>query len=284
MILLPTLFLAAFSAIAQEEPPAAVVVDPGHDPAAVVWLDKMATISGKPVRYNMRMTMNMEAMDMNMASEMEIYMLDNLHMVSTGLTVVEGELMPNGRQEIHMKTVLDGKNIWIEVLTPMPEELGGGEMTQVMKIGLDQMDKLGEMAGLGSQFGGIMDLTDMDIASRMREMFDLYYRDISVVETKNSVVMEGRISEELMDLPGMEMLELEEFRIELDAETAFPTSMVMGVDGSETMKIVMSNVSFPDPKKIDKKDFVYTPPDDATVIDLGAMLGAAAEDEDEAEF
>ncbi len=280
-MLIATLFLSVFAAVPQEGVPSAVAVDPGHDPAAIVWLDKMAKISGQPVRYNMRMEMTMEAMAMEMTSEMEIFMLDNMHLVSSGVTIVESELMPGGRQEIHMKTVLDGKNIWIEVVTPMPKELGGGESTQVMKIGLDQMDKLGQMAGLGSQFGGFMDLTDMDIASRMREMFDLYYRDISVVETEGGVVMEGRISDDLMDLPGMEMLDLEEFRIELDPKTAFPMSMVMGVGGSETMKIVMSGVSFPDPKKINKKNFVYTPPDGAAVIDLGMMLGAGVPTESE---
>lgn len=167
-----------------------------------------------------------------------------------------------------MVAVSDGELTWTQVDMP---SVG---MQQVMKISLEDAQRLAEAQGLGSA-----NPAALDPVQQLTTMTELL--DFELVDVKNGEVhllanitddAKGSLGQ-MAALPGLDSLSLI-----LDEKTGFPKRFSMG--GEQPMvSIVFEGLEFL--KKEDLADdlFVYEPPEGAQVMDLGAMLPPATEKE-----
>ncbi|RMH00850.1 MAG: hypothetical protein D6702_12900 [Planctomycetota bacterium] len=227
-----------------------------------VWVDKIGQLVDKPVSYDMAMSMDVVAQNMplQMTSTGHVLMLDAEHMRTTMKMTIEMEMMPEP-MVMEMLTVVDGENLWVQQDNPMVGQ-------QIMKAKVSQMNALRD-AGMGMNLSG-------DQLKQVRELFENYYGNFEVSQSENEVKITGDILKEMPGAAQLGNMDLKRFSLHLDPKTGFPSRMAMGNGEKDLMVITMSNVKFLDKEKVDKKQFTYTPPEGAPVIDMGAMLGGAA--------
>ncbi|MDP7639013.1 MAG: hypothetical protein QGG73_04765 [Candidatus Hydrogenedentes bacterium] len=180
--------------------------------------------------------------------------------------------------DIKMKTVMDEDGIqWIEM--NMMGQL------QVMKVDMNKMmEASDEMLGLQGLMGGGNPFDMMGDPTKMLEMYKEFMDfELDGKETVGGVevyVLKGNMKVGATAAEGMKALIamapemdslMNDITMKVGVEDGFMRETTMGeVDGKPIMVLRMNNVKFD--VDIDESTFVYTPPEDATVMDMTEMI------------
>lgn len=230
-------------------------------PAASEWLSKLSGAYDKSfrVRYLAEMNVDQAGQAISMNMEGVTTQSDREHMrMELKVVMALGTMQTS----IAMLGVLDGETLWLESDNP----IAGG--VQVTKIPAEHADKL---AGGGGLAGGASGIDPVGQIERMADVFDFDVADISDGKvTLLASLTEEALAEISAALPP-DAVGLERFALVLDEKTAFPRSMRIG---GEVPFMVMNfdEVEFVDSDELDPGTFLYTPPEGAKVIDMGAMI------------
>jgi outer membrane lipoprotein-sorting protein len=234
-------------------------------PEAQKWLDKLAKVHDDgPFKVHYSSTMQAAQMGQSITIEMDgdITQGGERHqrMTMKGAMKMPGMETP---MEMNILAVSDGDTVWTEIHHPMMGK-------QVMKIGIDAAAELSQTSG----FTG----TGVDPIGQIRQMTEAFDLDVAG-QADGVVTLVATMTEETREKLGSAMPALgDDMQLELmlDEKTGFPSGMKLGGEGAPLVSMTFSDFERLDPEGMDKDLFVYTPPEGATVTDLGAMAGAAA--------
>ena len=232
---------------------------------ANAWVEKLSKLAGKA--FSTDITMNVASEAMTMASEGHMSFGDKKHFaMDMKMQMTMPAMGMADPMTMSMRMVADGTTLWMDIDSPM---MGG---RQVMKMGVELMDKLGEsgMGGMGSLSGS----SEMDPVSQMMELAEMVDFGKAKVEG-GRVMLSGPLNEKGMENMGEATAQLgvdiTDVSLVLDEKTGFPIEFAMGTPEQKIITAQYKNPTFHD--KMDMSLFAYTPPEGVTPIDMGAMMG-----------
>ena len=253
----------------------------GSSPEARRWLDKVVGIyESGPFTVDYTATIDLGQMGQAIRGEIdgEITYGDRSHrrlemtMALAGLPGGggDGEQTP---MEMAMISVSDGSVVWTEI------DMKALGSRQVMKIALEDVEKLASGQGLG---GFAANPSSMDPVAQLEMLTENL--DFEVSEVKNGrVTLTGKlVAEKQGSLGQLGALGVDSFVLILEEATGFPVEMSAGsLDGSSgPVAEPVVRMRFANLKQVEKTAlpdgiFEYQPPDGIPVTDLATMLGAA---------
>ena len=230
---------------------------------AELWLEKMVeAYKSGPVRASFDMKMVTPEMGDDGMNATGTMMFDGAarSRMDMNMTV---NLPQMGEMSMDMVQVFDGNHIWIEMDNPM---MGGKVVMKATKAQLEQMSQMGGGMGMGganmnSPFGP-------EQMEQMKTMFD--WKLLGVAD--GHATLQATPNPEGMKVltgndSGMDIPEDTTMVLVIDEATGFPVEMRM----SEMISMKMHDVKILD--ALPPGAFNYTPPEGATVMDLGQMMG-----------
>ena len=231
---------------------------------ADIWLDKMlAAYKAGPVQASFDMTMITPETGADGMSAAGSIMFDGGKRSRMDMNMTVSMPQMGSEMSMEMVQVFDGSLMWIEMDNPM---MGGKIVIKATKAQLEQMSQMGEGMGMGgasmsSPFGP-------EQMEQMKTLFDWKLLEVAdgratLQATPNPEGMKALTGkDEAMDIPEDTSMVLV-----LDEATGFPVEMRM----SEMISMKMYDVKVLD--ALPPGAFDYTPPEGATVMDLGQMMG-----------
>ncbi|CAM2068933.1 hypothetical protein SCOR_26430 [Sulfidibacter corallicola] len=238
----------------------------GSDPEAAKWMKKMVAVYQKaPLSMNMsaKMEMSQQGMSMKMDMNGDIIYKDAKHQhmdIKTKMEMGQGQAM-----DMSMLYIMDGTTFWMEM--QMPPSMGG--MKQVMKMSIDQMEKMAEKQGMGGMGMSPGAMDPAKIMENMEKMMDLKYEG-----TKDGkVTLSAEMTPEASKKMGIPTNMGQKMKITLDEKNIFPSEIAFLAEGEGAAPMmVMSFQNLKFLKSVDDAKFTYTPPEGVMVQDLGKML------------
>ena len=162
-----------------------------------------------------------------------------------------------------MVQIFDGTHFWIEMDNPM---MGGKVVMKATKAQLEQMSKMG--GGMGMSGANMSSPFGPEQMEQMKSLFD--WKLLGVTEGRATLQATPN-PEGIKALTGkdgsMDIPEDTTMVLVIDEATGFPVEMRM----SEMISMKMHDVKILD--ALPPGAFDYTPPEGATIMDLGQMLG-----------
>ena len=237
------------------------------------WLEKMAAVYAKaPLSADYTADMDIEQMGMKMHSKMsgKIIFKDTKHQ-RMELNV---EMDMGGRKmNMTMNTINDGKTMWIDTSMPMGR--------QVSKMDLDQADQMMKDAGFGSMAGGGLSMDK--IVESMKESMDVTVESVKDGKVTLSATYKEVNIEASNPMAGA-MSERQNTRMVmvLDEKNIFPLQMSMFIPkDAEKAGIVMNmtNLKYLKESDIPEGTFSFSPPEGVPVIDIGAQMKKATQNQ-----
>lgn len=230
---------------------------------ANAWMEKLSKLAGKSFTTDMTSSVESEAMTMSMKGSYA-YADAKKFAMDMAMKITNPAMGMNDPMDMKMKMVADGTTLWMEMESPM---MGG---QQVMKLGVDHLDKLEEM-GMSMNMSGS---SEMDPVAQVKELASM--ADFGVPKVENGkVILSGPLNEKglenLSEASTQMGIELTDIMIVLDEKTAFPQEFALSAGDQKVVTSSFSNTKFPE--EIDPSRFSYTPPEGVDVMDLGAMMG-----------
>jgi hypothetical protein len=234
---------------------------------ALQWLGRMADVyQGEPFTYtyDVRMKVTDLGQTASLTTKGRSTQSDRTHfrIEATMQMTAPGADAPLA---INLLGVSDGEVVWVETDDP-----GGG--SQVIRMPLDKLEAIADTTPWARNF------TQMDPVGQVESLARLF--DFAVVEsTQWAVTLRADMTGEGLEVakevfPGIDPKALTELVLVVDVNTGFPKEMRIG---TQPPAMVMR---FTKPERLSEADealFVYTPPEGATLTDLGALIDEASE-------
>lgn len=236
---------------------------------ATVWLEKLAAIYKKaPLSADYRAEMKMNQMGSEMTSVMtgKVTFKDRNHQrMELDIAMTMGE----NKIQMTMLTVSDGTTLWVDSSMPMGR--------QVNKMTIADVEDMMKSAGINGLAGGNVSM-DQLVESMQESM------DVSLVSVKDGKVTLNAVYKEIKIDPENPMAATLAARQDsrmlmiLDEKDIFPLEMKIFMPKTETVpniSMVMTNLKMIKESELPAGVFSYTPPEGVQVIDIGAQMKAA---------
>ncbi len=249
----------------------AVNATAGLDEESKKWMSRLADLYKKaPYSFEMVADMNINQMGMQVAMKMNgtMYFLDQTHYRMN--MDMDMEMPQQGKMDMKMSMIGDGKFIWMEMKNPMM-----GEMKQVMKMSLDKLESMAQAGGMGSL--GLNDPNMLDpskIIENMGKIMDIEFKGLK----DGKAILEANLTEEFQktfatgQAGGNTEPGLGKFIMTLDEKNLFPMEMTIQMgEMAPAMSFKFQNLKFPKKEELGEDFFSYTPPEGVQVMDLDAM-------------